>query len=143
MRTRRCEGHQKDKPYERALLEIAKRLVDQQYLFAVAISILLVGLASFAAVLGSPDVQLIAILIAFLAFTAIVLSFAAKFAWVDERQKRQQELINRLVTLSMSPSVFRKLVGVTIFDHYLYRENVEFKDGKDENGDDVVGQLFS
>jgi len=136
------DNGQKHGPYEGTVKEIVKKLEDQGYLFVVAIAIVLVGLASLAAVLGTPDLRFIAILIAFLAFSVIIVSFAAKFVRVEKRQDLQQEIINRLVTLSMSPSVFRHLVGVMILKDYLYRENYEVANGKDEHGEPAVADLF-
>jgi hypothetical protein len=67
--------------------------------------------------------------------------WGAKFAKLEaeiEKTKgemeRQQEQINKLVTLSMSPSVLHHLAGITLLKHYEYREGKE--DGKD------LGDLF-
>jgi hypothetical protein len=117
------------------LAQVANKIDDQVFLFAVVISIILLGVAIFASARGTPDTRFIAAIIATLAFAVIILSFVGKLLRVEERQNIQQKQINDLVTLSMSPRVFRHLTGITILKEYLYRE------GMQEDGNDV-GILF-
>jgi ABC-type transport system involved in cytochrome bd biosynthesis fused ATPase/permease subunit len=111
---------QKHASYWSTLGQFANKIDDQVFLFAIVISIILLGVAIFASAPG-----FIVAVIATLAFAVIIMSFVGKLLGVEERQNIQQKQINDLVTLSMSPRVFRHLAGITILKEYKYREGMQ------------------
>jgi hypothetical protein len=128
---------QKYGPYAGVPLELVKMIKDPALLMVVIIALLLLGAAR-----GTPDFRYIATVIAILTFSVIIV---VRLARVDLKQQDQQKQINELATYSMSTRVFRHLAGITILNEYLYRQNEVAKhrtDGKDEHGEDVVGDLF-
>jgi hypothetical protein len=83
-------------PYEGTLLELAKKLQDQAFLFVLAITILLIGLAVLASALDSADLRFIAIVITVLALTVIIGYFTGKLVQVERRQTFQESEIKAI-----------------------------------------------
>jgi hypothetical protein len=126
-----------DKGQIQGLLKQLLRKIDEQaYLLVLAIAIIFV----LALARNTSDLRFVIIVtvVAILTLSAI---FIVKFFRVEKRQESQQAQINQLVT-ALSDSVFRHLAGIYILKDYKYRQNYEDKDGKDKDGEPVVGDLF-
>ena len=59
-------------PYEHILSQVVTKIRDEPFLFVIAVAAFLIGLTMLATGLGSPDLRFIVIVIAFLAFVAII-----------------------------------------------------------------------
>jgi hypothetical protein len=82
--------------YEGTLSEVVKKLQNEPFLFVIAITILLVGLAVLGSTLGTSELRFIVIIIALLALTVIVGYFIAKLIQVETRQAFQQSEIKAI-----------------------------------------------
>jgi hypothetical protein len=119
-----------NRPYERVLSEIAKKLTNQPFLFVIAIAILFVGLEMATMTHGTSNLRFVVLVIAFLALAVIIVYFIievrGKVVAQGEQLENQRELLYQLVKNSLlSADVFRHLAGVTILTEYFYWENDE------------------
>jgi hypothetical protein len=80
--------------------------------------------------------------LSFRRLTKMALKNREQLREAEAKLKEQQDMINKLVIFSMSPGVLHHLLGITILKNYIYRQNYEVKDGKDDKGEHAVGDLW-
>jgi len=85
-------------PYEGVLSEIVKKLKSEPFLFVIAIAVILIGLAVFAADTNDLRFLTLALVITFLAFTVIIGYFLREIRGVFVAQGKQIEAMQVALT---------------------------------------------